>query len=113
MNIKLSTAQCIRITATGDSFCSLSLGNGLAIQRIRLPQNSGISELRMRWVGQIVCTNEIRNAYTTLIVKSEGKRQAPHHEDVLGSGGIAPRILNLGTNGDVWSASRSDRFTPG
>jgi len=21
----------------------------------------------------------------------------PHHEDVLGSGGVAPRILNLGT----------------
>jgi len=35
---------------------------------------------------------------------------APRHEDVLGSGGISPRIFNLGTR---WSASRSGRFTPG
>jgi hypothetical protein len=29
-----------------------------------------------------------------------------------GSGGIAPRILDLGTDGGKWSASRPDRFTP-
>jgi hypothetical protein len=28
------------------------------------------------------------------------------------SGGIAPQILNLGTNGGEWSASRSSHFTP-
>jgi len=33
------------------------------------------------------------------------------HEDVLGSGGIAPRVLNLG-NGGEWSASRPVRPTP-
>jgi hypothetical protein len=35
-------------------------------------------------------------------IKSKGKvvpvlNQAPRHEDVLGSGGIAPRVLDLGT----------------
>jgi len=33
--------------------------------------------------------------------------QAPHHEEVLGCGGIAPRILNLGTRWE-WVVS----FTP-
>jgi len=28
------------------------------------------------------------------------------------SGDIAPRILNLGADGDEWSASRSGRITP-
>jgi hypothetical protein len=28
------------------------------------------------------------------------------------NGGIAQRILDLGTDGGVWSASRSGRFTP-
>jgi hypothetical protein len=39
---------------------------------------------------------------------------APRHGGVLGSGGIAPRILNLGTrwSGGEWSASLPDRFTP-
>jgi hypothetical protein len=36
---------------------------------------------------------------------------APHHEGVLGSGGIAPRILDLGTRWR-WSASRPSCFTP-
>jgi hypothetical protein len=37
----------------------------------------------------------------------------PHHEDVLGSGGVALYILNLGTNGGERPASRPSRFTPG
>jgi len=30
-----------------------------------------------------------------------------------GSEGIAPHLLNLGTNGDEWSASRPGRYTIG
>jgi hypothetical protein len=37
--------------------------------------------------------------------------KVPRHEDVRGSGGIAPRNLNLGTTGDEWSASRPGRHT--
>jgi len=36
----------------------------------------------------------------------------PRHEDVLGSGGIAPCILDLGTRWGDWSSSRSGRFIP-
>jgi hypothetical protein len=35
----------------------------------------------------------------------------PRHGSVLGSGGIAPRVLNLGTWWE-WSASRPGHFTP-
>jgi hypothetical protein len=38
--------------------------------------------------------------------------QAPHHEDVLGNGCIAPSFLISVLRGE-WSASRSGRFTPG
>jgi len=40
----------------------------------------------------------------------------PHHEDVLVSGGIAPRIYNLDNRcigGGEWSSSRSGHFSPG
>jgi hypothetical protein len=37
--------------------------------------------------------------------------QAPRHE-YRGSGGIAPRILDLGTRWGEWSASGPGRFTP-
>jgi hypothetical protein len=36
--------------------------------------------------------------------------EALRHEDVWGSGGIAPRIFNLGARWK-WSASRPVRFT--
>jgi len=35
----------------------------------------------------------------------------PRHENVLGSGGIFPRILNLGTKWRLVVSSRSGRFT--
>jgi hypothetical protein len=35
-----------------------------------------------------------------------------YHEDICGSGGIAPPSLVLAIDGDDWSASRSCRFTP-
>jgi hypothetical protein len=39
--------------------------------------------------------------------------RALRYEGVLGSEGIAQRILNLGNRGGVeWSASRPGRFTP-
>jgi hypothetical protein len=38
--------------------------------------------------------------------------KVPRHADVLGSGGIAPRILDLGTRWGEWSAPRSSRFIP-
>jgi hypothetical protein len=37
----------------------------------------------------------------------------PRREDVLGSGGIAPCIVNFGARGGEWLASRPGRFTPG
>jgi hypothetical protein len=36
---------------------------------------------------------------------------APPCEDVWRSGGIVQRFLNIGKDGDEWSASRADRFT--
>jgi hypothetical protein len=39
--------------------------------------------------------------------------QAPHHDDVLRGGTIAPCILELGTPRSEWSASRPGRFTTG
>jgi len=38
---------------------------------------------------------------------------APRYEDVWGSTGIAPRILNLGERWGEWSASRPGRFNAG
>jgi hypothetical protein len=38
---------------------------------------------------------------------------ALHPENLYGSGGIAPRILNLGIGGSEWSASRPSHVTPG
>jgi hypothetical protein len=38
--------------------------------------------------------------------------QAPRHEDVLGSGGIATRILDSTLNTGEWSASRPGSFIP-
>jgi hypothetical protein len=38
--------------------------------------------------------------------------QPPRHEDVLGSGGIVPRILDFGTNGGEWSALPPRKETP-
>jgi hypothetical protein len=35
-----------------------------------------------------------------------------NHEDVWGSGGIAPPFLTSALDGDVWSASCPGRFTP-
>jgi hypothetical protein len=42
-------------------------------------------------------------------MNEEEEEEEARHEDVLGSGGIAPRILDLGTR---WSASRPGRFSP-
>jgi hypothetical protein len=33
-----------------------------------------IKKRKMRWVGHVACTGEIRNAYTIFVGKSEGKR---------------------------------------
>jgi len=74
------------------------------------------------WAGNVACIGEMRNAYTILIGRPEGKRplgertyrwednitmvkvklflccnSAPCHERVLGSRGIAPSILDLGS----------------
>jgi hypothetical protein len=38
--------------------------------------------------------------------------KAPHHAGVLGSGGIVPLILNLGTSGGEHSTSCPSCFTP-
>jgi hypothetical protein len=38
--------------------------------------------------------------------------QAPRHEDVWGSAGIAAHILTLALDGGEWSASHPGRFTP-
>jgi hypothetical protein len=38
--------------------------------------------------------------------------QAPCHEGILGSKGIAPRILTSALDGGEWSASRPGCFTP-
>jgi hypothetical protein len=35
------------------------------------------------------------------------------HEDIWGSGGIAPPFLTSALDGGGWSASRPDRFGPG
>jgi hypothetical protein len=42
---------------------------------------------------------------------SKLKAKAPRHEGVVGSEGIAPRTLDLGTRWGEWSASLSGRFT--
>jgi hypothetical protein len=39
--------------------------------------------------------------------------QAPRHEDILGSGVIAPLFLTLELNGGEWWALWRGRFTPG
>jgi hypothetical protein len=36
----------------------------------------------------------------------------PRHEDVLWSGDICPRSLDVGASGGEWSASRPGRFAP-
>jgi hypothetical protein len=51
-------------------------------------------------------------------VKKKGKfvpvlNYAPRHEDVWGSGDIAPPFLTLALDGGEWSASCPSRFTPG
>jgi hypothetical protein len=38
--------------------------------------------------------------------------QAPHHEDVLGSGDIAPPFLTSALDGGEWSAPRPAVLTP-
>jgi hypothetical protein len=38
---------------------------------------------------------------------------APRHEDVWGTGGIAPSFLTSALDGGEWSASNPGRFTPG
>jgi hypothetical protein len=38
--------------------------------------------------------------------------KAPRHEDVWGSGGIAPLFWTLALYGGEWSASRPGRFAP-
>jgi hypothetical protein len=38
--------------------------------------------------------------------------RAPRHEDVLGSGDIAPSFFNSALDGGEWSASQTGRFTP-
>jgi hypothetical protein len=38
--------------------------------------------------------------------------QAPLHEGVLGSGGVAPHSVTSALDGGEWSASRPARFTP-
>jgi hypothetical protein len=38
--------------------------------------------------------------------------EEPHHEDALGSGGMAPLLLTSVLDGGEWSASRLCRFTP-
>jgi hypothetical protein len=92
---------------------------------------SMIKSLKLTLAGHVAYTRNIRNAYTILVEKSDGKRLqetqsytrgkiklslcfnwAPRHEGVLGSGGIAHRILDLGTRWGVWSASCPGRFTP-
>jgi hypothetical protein len=37
-------------------------------------------------------------------------KEAPCHEDVWGSGGVAPPFLTLALDGNEWSASRPGRF---
>jgi hypothetical protein len=39
--------------------------------------------------------------------------QAPRHDDVPGSGGIAPSFLTSALDGDEWAASRPGRFIRG
>jgi len=39
--------------------------------------------------------------------------EEPRHEDVLGSVGIAPRVLTSALDGGEWSTSCSGRFSPG
>jgi hypothetical protein len=40
-------------------------------------------------------------------------KQAPRHENVLGNGGIAPRLLTSTLGGGEWSASSPRRFIRG
>jgi hypothetical protein len=53
-----------------------------------------------------------------MLRKSKGKvvlmlNYELYHEDVLGSGGIAPLFLTSALDGGQWSASRLGRFAPG
>jgi hypothetical protein len=71
-----------------------------------------IKTRRMRWVGHVARMGEMRNAYKILVGKHEGtrlherpRRRWPYaflteHRAMKaywGSGGVAPRILDLGT----------------
>jgi hypothetical protein len=38
--------------------------------------------------------------------------QAIHHEDIWGSGGIAPTVFTLALDGSEWSVSCPSHFTP-
>jgi hypothetical protein len=38
---------------------------------------------------------------------------APRHEDIWGSGGIAPPLMTSALDGGEWTASRPDRCNPG
>jgi hypothetical protein len=39
--------------------------------------------------------------------------KAPHHEEISGSGGIAPPFLTSALGVSEWSGSHPNRFTPG
>jgi hypothetical protein len=58
-----------------------------------------------------LCFNKYHATKTYLLLN-----YTPHHEDIQGSGGIAPHILNLNTrqvDRSEWSASCPGHFTTG
>jgi len=45
-----------------------------------------IKSRKMRWVGNVACREETRNAYNILVGKPERKRPVGRHKHVSGSG---------------------------